>query len=63
MGLRQKFCDSHINWYQIRTKFVRISYEYCANFTLPEYSYTSREIRTNSYEIHANFVRISYEFM
>ena len=69
MRLWQKFCDSHVkfarNSYQIRMKFVRISYEFHI-FRIFTHFYL-REIRTkfvrNSYELRTNFVRISCDFM
>ena len=52
------------NSYEIRTKFVRISYEFHISRKFTQIY--SREIRTkfvrNSYEFRTNFVRISREF-
>ena len=57
MRLWQKFCDTHVkfarNSYEIRTKFVRISYEFHI-FKIFTHFY--------SCEIRTKFVRISYEF-
>ena len=49
---------------EIRTKFVRIWYEFRANFTLPEYSHTFIHVKfaRNSYQIRTNFVRIYVNF-
>ena len=68
MRLWQKFCDSHVqfarNSYEIRTNFVRISYEFHI-FRIFTHFY-SCEIRTkfvrNSYEFRTNFVRIYVNF-
>ena len=68
MRLWQKFCDSHVkfarNSYQIRTNFVRISYEFHI-FRIFTHFY-SCEMRTKfvriSYEFRTNFVRIYVNF-
>ena len=68
MRLWQKFCDNHVkfarNSYEIRTNFVRISYEFHI-FRIFTHFY-SREIRTKfvriSSEFRTNFVRIYVKF-
>ena len=44
---------------EVRTNFVRISYEFRTNFTLPQYSHTFIHVKfaRNSYEFGANFTR------
>ena len=61
---RCKLDEIHRKSYEIRTKFVRISYECRRNFTFPKYSHKCIHVKLvrNSYEIPLNFVRISYEF-
>ena len=61
---RSKLDEIHRNSYEIRAKFVRISYKFRTNFTFPEYSHKFIHVKfvRNSYEIRTNFVRISREF-
>ena len=60
MRLWQKFCDSHVkfarNSYEIRTKFVRISYEFHI-FRIFTHFY-SCEIRTNFVRIYVKFFKL-----
>ena len=46
---------------EIRTKFVRNSYEFRTNFTSPEYSHKFIHVKfvRNSYEFHVNFVQFA----
>ena len=49
---------------EIHKNIVRNSYQFCANFTFPEYSHKFIHVKIvrKSYEIRTNFMRISREF-